>query len=526
MAVRTDKMGQTLIISRNIMNLIPANHICFLIIATISHLLGPDVNAKYRRKPGCPAYPREMLLRVVVQAGVDGIRSSRKIAKQCIENVIYMHISGNEKPDFRTIARFRREESDLIKETFKSTVKVAKSLNILNLAHISSDGTKIKANASTCNSLSKEDIERIEKIIQEGIEIDNEEDTQYGDSRGDELPQELDNMEKIKKKIKEIEEKDEKRLNHTSKKVIIRHAFGNDEQKENINEKLTKAKEEIEKSGQKSVSITDPEARFMENKKKMKEISYSPQNTVDHGSGIIVANDVTQDCTDHHQAVPQIEETEKNVGKLPEGTKISNDYGFFSGYNLRYFEEKELDAYIPNNEQAQKMKGKKVEDKPYSMDKFEYDEEKDCFICPEGEMLNKKGEYIQKGKRKHAYYGSNCKNCTQKKLCAGKAYLRVLMTDAYEAERRRMKAKMDTGEGKEVYKQRGRWAEWPFGNIKQNLGFREFLTRGLKSAKNEYNLVCTSHNLRIIWNKIGRNREILSQIGKAAAKIDNNACVL
>ena len=116
-------------------------------------------------------------------------------------------------------------------------------------------------------------------------------------------------MEKIKKKIKEIEEKDEKRLNHTSKKVILRHALGSDKQKEHINEKLTKAKEEIEKSGQKSVSITDPEARFMENKKKMKEISYNPQNTVDHGSGIIVANDVTQDCTDHHQAVPQIEVT-------------------------------------------------------------------------------------------------------------------------------------------------------------------------------------------------------------------------
>ena len=130
----------------------------------------------------------------------------------------------------------------------------------------------------------------------------------------------------------------------------------------------------------------------MLNKKKKKELSYNPQNTVDLGSGIIIANDVTQDCTNHHQAIPQIEETEKNVGKLPKGTKVTDDNGFFNGANLRYFEEKGLDAYIPDSEQAQKMNGKKLEDKPYSKDKFEYDEEKDCFTCPEGEVLNKKGD--------------------------------------------------------------------------------------------------------------------------------------
>ena len=41
----------------------------------------------------------------------------------------------------------------------------------------------------------------------------------------------------------------------------------------------------------------------MKNKKERIELSYNPQNTVDHDSGIIVANDVTQDCTDHHPSV-------------------------------------------------------------------------------------------------------------------------------------------------------------------------------------------------------------------------------
>jgi len=71
-------------------------------------------------------------------------------------------------------------------------------------------------------------------------------------------------------------------------------------------EKLDKADEELKKSGQGAVSLTDPEARFMENKKKRKELSYNSQITVDYDSGIILANDVTQECTDHNQLQPQI----------------------------------------------------------------------------------------------------------------------------------------------------------------------------------------------------------------------------
>ncbi len=103
-------------------------------------------------------------------------------------------------------------------------------------------------------------------------------------------------------------------------------------------EKLDKADEELKKSGQGAVSLTDPEARFMENKKKRKELSYNSQITVDYDSGIILANDVTQECTDHNQLQPQIELTEENLGGLPEGTKVSMDNGYFSGANLRYLE--------------------------------------------------------------------------------------------------------------------------------------------------------------------------------------------
>jgi len=232
----------------------------------------------------------------------------------------------------------------------------------------------MKANASKNYMLSKAEIEAIREIIERGIAIDEEEDKLYGDKRGDELPPELNTQQKIREKLKEIEEASGRRLKSAAKKIIEQHALGNALRKEQIEEKLKKAEEELNKSGQNAVSLTDPEALFMEKKKERIELSYNPQITADHDSGIIVANDVTQDCTDHHRLQPQAEKTEANLGELPEDTKWSSDNGYFSGTNLRYLEERRLDGYIPDRKQAGEMKGKNPKDGPYSKDKFEYEE--------------------------------------------------------------------------------------------------------------------------------------------------------
>jgi len=547
MAIREDKIGQTLFLTLG--DMIPKDHVCNLVVRTINDVNVGDIEEKYIGTAGNPAYSRKMLLRLEVMAAIDGVYSSRGVAKLARENVIYMYLTGNEKPDFRTICLFRKDNKDLIERTFKKVDGLAHKLGILDLGHLSTDGTKIKANASNNNVLSKEDIDWIKEIIEKGIRIDEEEDKLYGNRRGDELPPGLDTPEKLKKKVgeiekamaeedadsenetkaklekaeKEIEKKIEeieqskgKKLKRVAKKVIKGHALGDKKQKNKIMEKVEKAEDEIEKSGQDAVSLTDPEARFMKNKKKRNELSYNPQITVDHDSGVIVANDVTQDCIDYDQLQPQIEKTEENVGKLLEGTKVSGDNGYSKGSNLQYLEKKKLDGYIPDQKLASEMKGKK-KDRPYAKDKFEYDEENDQFICPQGETLTKKGEYEYNGKPQHAYYGANCGKCPAISECAGKKKMRTITSDNYEAERRRMAAKMQSEEGKKEYKKRGEAVEWPFGNIKQNLGMREFLTRGIDGVKTEFNLVCIAHNLTVMWNKLERNVDVLGEIGSSVA---------
>lgn len=191
MTVREDKIGQSWLFPPCIADFIPADHICNLVAAVVGRVEVGEVEKKYRFKPGNPAYPRRMLLRLVVQAAIDGVWSSRKIDKLAHENVVCMYLAGNEKPDFRTICNFRMENKVLIEELFKKTVTVARAAGILKLGHLATDGTKIKANASNDYTLGEDEIKEIRRIIERGIAIDEEEDELYGDRRGDELPPEL-----------------------------------------------------------------------------------------------------------------------------------------------------------------------------------------------------------------------------------------------------------------------------------------------------------------------------------------------
>ena len=101
----------------------------------------------------------------------------------------------------------------------------------------------------------------------------------------------------------------------------------------------------------------------------------------------------------------------------------------------------------------------------------------------------------------------------------------MITSDGYEGERRRMAAKMRSDTGKAEYKKRSESVEWIFGNIKQNMKFREFLMRGLENVRTEYNLVCSAHNLKIFLGKLSRDAAgigtILGSVTNLAAKVKN-----
>ncbi len=94
--MRNDNIGQSKILPLDISELIPVDHICYLVIAIVNSIDVSEIEEKYMFKPGNPAYPRRMLLRLLVQAAIDGVWSSRKIDKLAHENIVYMYLAGNE----------------------------------------------------------------------------------------------------------------------------------------------------------------------------------------------------------------------------------------------------------------------------------------------------------------------------------------------------------------------------------------------------------------------------------------------
>ena len=112
-------MGQSWLLPPAVSDLIPVDHICYLVVAIVNSIDVSEVEKKYRYKPGNPAYSRRMLLRLVILASIDAVWSSRKIAKLAHGNVVYMYLTGNKKPDFRTICNFKKECKELIEKAFR-----------------------------------------------------------------------------------------------------------------------------------------------------------------------------------------------------------------------------------------------------------------------------------------------------------------------------------------------------------------------------------------------------------------------
>jgi len=80
-----------------------------------------------------------------------------------------------------------------------------------------------------------------------------------------------------------------------------------------------------------------------------------------------------------------------------------------------------------------------------------------------------------------------------------KTGIRIIKSVEFEEERNAMIAKMKNPQAKEIFRLRAQTVEPTIGDIKENKGVRNFLTRGITAVRAEFNLVCTGVNLKRIW---------------------------
>ena len=162
MVLKDDNINQTILVPMDLRNLIPEDHPCYFIKNVVDLIDCSKANQEFRGKPGEFAYPRELLLRLILISVFGGVLSSGEIERKTRTDIAYMYLAALEKPSYRTIARFKVDYSDLIDEAFKTTIKIAKENDLIKIHHLSLDGTKIKAKTSI-NKLTDENQIKIMK---------------------------------------------------------------------------------------------------------------------------------------------------------------------------------------------------------------------------------------------------------------------------------------------------------------------------------------------------------------------------
>jgi len=135
---------------------------------------------------------------------------------------------------------------------------------------------------------------------------------------------------------------------------------------------------------------------------------------------------------------------------------------------------------------------------PYHWKNFIYNEEKDCFICPENKVLPFYGTSINKRMkaRNNVYKCKDCPSCNKQSICTKGKY-RQICIEQREWMRKKIRERLNSIEGKIKYLMRMR-IESVFGNIKHNLNYVHLYLKGIKKTTAEWQLICIGHNIKKI----------------------------
>jgi transposase len=439
-----------------------------------------------------------MLLRLLMWGMANRVVSTRRIEVLAHRDVSFIYLAGGQRPDYRTLARFRRRNTKEIKGLFKQTVLFCARLGMVNLGHVSLDGTKLKANTSKHKAMSygrmKQEEKRLEREIEELMRqseaVDSEEDREFGnDNNGYNLPEELQRREERLNKIRGLRQELEQEKREEQE-------LGDGETP------LIKDKEQR--------SFADRKARMMLMKRGEFDYGYNAQACTEESQGIIIVADLSNDPADTEhlpQVVEEVRELRQELGLSPEDgkqTQMSADSGYFSADNIKT-EGNGIELLIASGREKQKEEKESMGNRVYSLKRFCYDKEEDVWWCPAGRLL--KQEAMQADGR-YRYVCQDCAGCKMMSHCLKPGEdRRMLVVEEEQLLLGEMSARLKKPEKHAVYRKRKWVAEQPIGQIKEGLGFRGVTMRGDDYALGQWRFVCAVQNVMKAVRFIASSRE-------------------
>jgi transposase len=434
----------------NILNeWLPDDHLAAFINDLVDQLDLSDFYSKYDgSKGGQPAYHPLMMAKLLLYGYCTGKISSRNIEKATWEDVAFRMIATNQHPDHDSIAAFRKKHLKALSQLFMQVLKMAQKAGLVKLGHVALDGTKVKASASKHKAMSydrmskkEQELEKeIAELLKQAEETDQLEDAKYGKGkRGDELPEELRRRESRLKKIreaklsleKEAKEEAEAKAQEVRKEIEAREKLEAEGIKKKGNLPTIPDVEAAKPEPKAQRNFTDPESRIMRD---------GASKSFEQAYNAQIAVDSHAQIIVAAAVVQDCNDKQQliplvNQTKANTGERpkaISADAGYFSERNVADRSTRRSELYV--------AVGK--------------------------EKKNTEAEIITKGRLP--------KNISAKE---------------------RMKRKLKTAVGQNIYKMRKAIVEPVFGQIKEARRFRRFSFRGLENVKDEWQLICLTHNI-------------------------------
>lgn len=465
MTFKEHHQKQIMLLPPSFQDFLGDGHEAIILNEFLQELDTTDLEQSYRNeRGGSSAYHPAILLAVLIYGYMNGIFSSRKIAKRLSQDLAFMYLAGNTRPDFRTLARFRKEKGGYLETTMAQVVQRAQDLGLVSFGTCSLDGTKIRANASKGKNFRKNELEKnIRSLLKEADKIDAEEDKRYG---------------------KKNEDAEDPRLKTKE---------GRQQRKKELLSKLKKEEAKLAKLGDRErANATDPDAQLM----KLKQgagfaNAYNIQSITENG--IILSNAIFTTSADQPTLIPAIQKFKDVNGKMPR--RLLADKGYSSEDNYAFCENSGIDAYIPNYSE------------PTDLSRYGYDKKNDSYTDPKGRIyvfkqhMQRRDGNTKRGRPRktenkavpHDLYKRSIYEYRDKKTDK-KKYLAV--SRMWQEYVKKQKKKLSSSRGKRLYKKRMHDVEGVFANIKKNLGFTAFNLRGLAGVAAEWTLISLAHNLK------------------------------
>jgi hypothetical protein len=376
-------------------------------------------------------------------------------------------------PDHKTIADFRKDNAECIKPVFKEFVYLCRSLDLYGAQLVAIDGSKFKAVNSKSNNFNEKSValrlKRTEEKIAEYLRLMDENDK--ADSGKDESVK----VDGLKERIGKLEEK---------------------------KQQYEQVQNQMKQTGQKEVSLVDPDSRLMRVDSQRLDVCYNVQTSVDAKKHLIVEYDVINNSTDHHQLAKDAKDAKQALAVS--SLEVVADKGFYVVKDVKDCEDDGITVFMPIPS-FNPTKNAGVPEPEFCSDRFLYSPESDVYVCPGGSEL----EFWKRSYRgkEHAwgrlYKTKFCVSCPFSSRCTRNKRGRLVFRQEYQDTVDRLRVRVSCPDGQEKLSLRRELAEHPFGTMKRAFNQGYLLLKGLRKVKGEVGFTMLAYNMRRAINILG-----------------------